>query len=106
MKTVGTKAEVYRGDAHHTPGGLKKDDLIKNKRGTVVSKAQHANGMRMWKKNQDAMVGSLVRSTHYKPVRSPRRSPRKSPRKSPRRSPRKSPRRSPRRSPRYSLYRK
>ena len=111
MKTVGTKAEVYRGEAKHTAGGLKKQDLMKNKRGSVVSKAQHMNGMRMWKKNKDEMVGGLVKKVAckksggeelMKAVMSPRRSPKMSPRKSPKKSPRKSPKKSPK----YSLYKK
>jgi hypothetical protein len=107
MKTVGTKAEVYRGEAKHTAGGLKKQDLMKNKRGTVVSKAQHMNGMRMWKKNKDEMVGGLVQKVAckksggdelMKAVMSPRKYGKMSPKKSPRKSPKKSPK--------YSLYKK
>ena len=29
MKTIGTRAEVFHGNADHTPGGLGKKDLIK-----------------------------------------------------------------------------
>ena len=99
MKTVGTKAEVYRGEAKHTAGGLKKQDLMKNKRGTVVSKAQHTNGMRMWKKNKDEMVGGLVQKVACKSksggdkLVSAMMSPRKS-------------KKSPKKSPKYSLYKK
>jgi len=38
IKAVGTRTEVYKGKAKHTSGGLKKDDLIKNKGGKLVSK--------------------------------------------------------------------
>merc|ERR1719389_308319 len=40
------KALVLRGSKEKTTGGLKKDDLIKNKRGKVVSKRQSALGKR------------------------------------------------------------
>lgn len=108
MKTVGTKAEVYRGEAKHTAGGLKKGDLMKNKRGTVVSKAQHMNGMRMWKKNKDEMVGGLVKrvACKSKSGADALMKATMSPRKSPKMSPRKSPRKSPKKSPKYSLYKK
>jgi hypothetical protein len=38
MKRVGSKREVFNGKADHTKGKLTKDDLIKNKRGRIVSK--------------------------------------------------------------------
>lgn len=37
-KTVGSRAEVFHGNALRTAGGLTKKDLIKNKRGIIVSK--------------------------------------------------------------------
>jgi hypothetical protein len=39
-KAEGTRAEVWHGTAHHTPGGLKKTDLLMNKWGRIVSKAK------------------------------------------------------------------
>merc|ERR1719352_1152681 len=42
------KALVLRGSKEKTTGGLKKDDLIKNKRGKVVSKRQSALGKRRY----------------------------------------------------------
>jgi hypothetical protein len=44
MKTVGTKAMVYHGTAKHTSGGLKKKDLMKTKKGRIVSRKKHAAG--------------------------------------------------------------
>ena len=41
MKTVGSRAEVFHGNAKHTSGGLQKKDLIKNKNGRIVSKKKH-----------------------------------------------------------------
>jgi hypothetical protein len=40
FKTVGSKLQVWRGNAAKTVGGLTKKDLIQNKRGKVVSKAK------------------------------------------------------------------
>ena len=44
MPAVGSKAQVYHGTAHHTKGGLTRKDLMKNKRGKIVSKKQAAAG--------------------------------------------------------------
>ena len=38
IKTVGTRIEVFHGKAKHTSGGLKKNDLVHNKQGRIVSK--------------------------------------------------------------------
>jgi hypothetical protein len=35
---VGSRAQVYHGTAYKTSGGLKKSDLVQNKRGRIVSK--------------------------------------------------------------------
>jgi hypothetical protein len=50
MITTGTKAQVYHGTAKHTAGGLTKKDLMKTKRGRIVSKKQHASGLKAIKK--------------------------------------------------------
>ena len=34
---VGSRRQVYNGSAEKTSGGLKKEDLIKNKHGRIVS---------------------------------------------------------------------
>jgi hypothetical protein len=44
MQTIGSKAQVFHGTAHHTAGGLTRKDLIQNKHGRIVSKKQHAAG--------------------------------------------------------------
>ena len=46
MKTVGSKNEVWARKAQHTSGGLTRADLMLNKAGKVVSKKQHANGLK------------------------------------------------------------
>lgn len=43
---VGTKAQVWHGTADSTVGGLKKKDLMKTRRGRIVSKKKHAIGMK------------------------------------------------------------
>ena len=40
------KVQVLKGSKEHTVGGLKATDLMKNKRGKVVSKKAHARGMK------------------------------------------------------------
>ena len=50
MPAVGTKAQVYHGTAKHTSGGLTKKDLMKAKKGRIVSKKKHAAGQRAIKK--------------------------------------------------------
>ena len=44
--TVGSKAQVYHGTAKRTAGGLTKDDLMKTNAGRIVSKKQHAAGLK------------------------------------------------------------
>ena len=40
-KTIGSRAEVFHGNAKKTTGGLMKKDLMKNKHGELVSKKKH-----------------------------------------------------------------
>jgi hypothetical protein len=49
-QTVGTKAQVYHGTAKHTSGGLTKKDLMKTKKGRIVSRKKHAAGQKAIKK--------------------------------------------------------
>ena len=46
--SVGTKEEVWNGLAKHTSGGLKKSDLMQNKRGKIISKKQFEAGQRAY----------------------------------------------------------
>lgn len=50
IKAVGSKAEVFHGTAKHTPGGLYKKDLMKTRKGRIVSKKQHASGKKAIKR--------------------------------------------------------
>ena len=38
---VGSRAQVWHGTAYKTSGSLKKNDLVQNKNGRIVSKAKH-----------------------------------------------------------------
>ena len=46
VPAVGTKAQVWHNTARHTSGGLGKSDLMKTKKGRIVSKKKHAAGKR------------------------------------------------------------
>jgi hypothetical protein len=39
--TVGSRAQVFHGNADETSGGLEKKDLMKNKHGRIVSVRKH-----------------------------------------------------------------
>lgn len=43
IPAVGSKLLVFRGEAKHTPGGLKKSDLMRHK-GRIISRKKHAAG--------------------------------------------------------------
>jgi hypothetical protein len=49
LPAVGTKAMVYHGTARHTSGGLTKKDLMKTKKGRIVSRKKHAAGKKALK---------------------------------------------------------
>jgi len=46
IMTSGSKAQVWHGNAKHTPGGLTKKDLMKTRKGRIVSKKKHTIGLR------------------------------------------------------------
>ena len=46
ISSSGSKAQVWHGSAKHTSGGLTRKDLMKTKRGRIVSKKKHAIGLR------------------------------------------------------------
>ena len=54
IPAVGTKLMVFRGRAAHTPGGLTRKDLFKNKKGRIVSRRQHKAGLKALKRLYDA----------------------------------------------------
>jgi len=49
IPAVGSKAEVWHGSAKHTSGGLTKSDLMKTKKGRIVSRKKHAAGKKALK---------------------------------------------------------
>jgi hypothetical protein len=51
---VGSRAQVMHGTAHHTSGGLTKNDLKMNKWGRIVSKAK---SMKAKKENRLSKLG-------------------------------------------------
>jgi len=50
MPAVGTKAQVWHGTARHTSGGLTRKDLMKTKKGRIVSRKKHAAGKKALKR--------------------------------------------------------
>lgn len=50
IKTVGSAAEVFHGSAKHTKSYLYKKDLMKTKRGKIVSKKKHKAGLQAIKR--------------------------------------------------------
>lgn len=51
MPKIGSKLQVWNGIAEKTSGGLTKHDLMKNKRGKIVSKKKSEAGKKMFKEN-------------------------------------------------------
>ena len=51
VKRIGSKAQVWHQTALQTSGGLKKEDLMMNKRGRIVSKKKHVLGQAAFKRN-------------------------------------------------------
>lgn len=49
IPAVGSKAQVWHGSAKHTSGGLTKKDLMKTKKGRIVSRKKHAAGKKALK---------------------------------------------------------
>ena len=54
MITVGSKSQVWHGTAKHTSGGLTKKDLMKTRKGRIVSKKKHAAGQKALKQLKKA----------------------------------------------------
>jgi len=52
MVTVGTKVQVWHGQADKTRGGLTKKDLMISKRGKIISKKKHQMGLQRYKENK------------------------------------------------------
>lgn len=62
VKRVGSRAEVFHGNAKQTSGGLTKKNLLKNKRGEIVSRKKHLTAKkekRLEKKGYFAVKGKF-----------------------------------------------
>jgi hypothetical protein len=46
VPAVGSKLQVWNGNAKHTSGGLTRKDLMRTKRGRIVSRRKHAAGQK------------------------------------------------------------
>ena len=68
MLTTGSKAQVWHASAKHTSGGLHKSDLMKTKHGRIVSKKQHAHGLKMYRR-MSAKNKSIFKSNQSKIIR-------------------------------------
>ena len=62
--SVGSKAQVFHGTALRTAGGLKKEDLMKTDKGRIVSKKQHASGLKAIKRLRNA--GYVAKKGEFK----------------------------------------
>jgi hypothetical protein len=60
IKRIGSRSEVYHGNANRTSGGLTKNDLVKNKYGYIVSRKK-SNMARQKKFNPLLANGLLVK---------------------------------------------
>ena len=49
IPAIGTKLKVWNGTAKHTSGGLQKKDLMRTKKGRIVSRKKHALGRKSLK---------------------------------------------------------
>lgn len=56
MPRFGTKAQVWEGTARMTSGLLRRDDLMLNNRGKVVSKRAHANAVNRYASRKDSLI--------------------------------------------------
>ena len=63
--TVGSKAQVWHGNADKTTGGLEKKNLMKNKHGRIVSKKKH-NKMKNKKTNPLFKAGFVPKKGTFK----------------------------------------
>ena len=62
--TIGSRAQVWNGNAKRTPGGLTRKDLMRNKHGRIVSKKKHAMGKKTIKHLEK--LGYKAKKGHFK----------------------------------------
>lgn len=64
MQTTGSKAQVWHRTAKKTPGGLTRNNLMKNKHGRIVSKRKHSLGKKSIKNLRK--MGYVAKKGHFK----------------------------------------
>jgi len=76
VKTVGSRASVYHGNAKHTSGGLYKCDLKKNKDGSIVSRKNSARAkkkesplLKLWRQAVSSVYKQPKYSGKFVPIR-------------------------------------
>merc|ERR1712139_306798 len=57
-----SKVVVFRGSKAKTSGGLTKNDLVKNKRGRIVSKKAQAHGKALYAKGGKAWISAVLKA--------------------------------------------
>jgi hypothetical protein len=71
IPATGTRAQVWHGTAKHTPGGLTKSSLMKNKHGRIVSRKRHTLAKR---ENRLVKAGYVTRKGHFGFIRNDKHS--------------------------------
>merc|ERR1711988_144620 len=62
VSMIGSKSEVLKGKKAKTKAGLRAPDLMKNKKGKVVSKRKHAAGQKAFEKNLANWVNAMKKA--------------------------------------------
>ncbi len=70
VPAVGSKLQVWNGNAKHTSGGLTRKDLMRTKHGRIVSRRKHAAGQKAIKNLRKA--GYIARKGTFKLFRKKR----------------------------------
>tara|TARA_Y100000992_G_scaffold135590_1_gene89659 strand:- start:31589 stop:31888 length:300 start_codon:yes stop_codon:yes gene_type:complete len=65
----GSRQQVWNKTAHHTPGGLKRSQLMMNKRGRIVSKKKHLTAKKENGKRFKAKGYELTRKKKFGPTK-------------------------------------
>ncbi len=71
VKKTSTKADVWNGSATKTASGLTKSDLMKNKRGKIVSKVEHEMGLKAYPKLQATICKGFCKKAVVSPAVNP-----------------------------------
>lgn len=66
---TGSRQQVWNKTAHHTPGGLKRSQLMMNKRGRIVSKKKHLTSKKENGKRFKSKGYQLTRKKTFGPTK-------------------------------------